>query len=315
MDFNEFGRLWRGFQASRVVITAVELKVFDRLKRPKTAAEAARVMKTDLRAMEILLDALTGIRLLNKKGARYSLTRAARHFLLTDAPHYQGDIIMHGSTMWDNWSALTEVVLTGKPARRAFNFHAFIMGMDNVSRKRAPELVRTLGTKGVGKVLDLGGGPGTNSIAFAKKGLDVTLFDYPETLKIARKVARSAGVKLRMKGGDFTVDPIGRGYDLILVSQIFHAYDEDSCRAITGKCFDALAPGGRIAVQEIPVTEDRTDPPSGALFAINMLVATEGGRTYPAPEICEWLEDAGFIKPKVKELKETVLIEAARPRG
>ena len=312
----EFGRLWRGFQGARVVLTAVELKLFDRLKTPRTVPEVARLLKTDRRATGILLDVLAALRLINKLGTRFSLTPVAKRHLLSGSPEYQGHIIMHGVSMWENWGGLTEVMKTGMPARRAFDHHSFIMGMDNLSKKRAPELVRAIPLKGVKTALDLGGGPGTNAIALASKGINVTLFDYPETIQIARKVARREGVALRFKGGDFmhhSINGSGKGYDLVLVSQIYHAYSPEDCQEVTARCFEALAPGGRIVVQEIPVDDTRTSPPWGALFAINMLVGTAGGQTYPPSEVKAWLKEAGFKRPSIKHMKETVLIQAVKP--
>ena len=40
--------------------------------------------------------------------------------------------------------------------------------------------------------------------------------------------------------------------------------------------------------------ESRTNPPDGAMFAVNMLVATESGDTYTFEEVREDLEKAGF---------------------
>ena len=40
--------------------------------------------------------------------------------------------------------------------------------------------------------------------------------------------------------------------------------------------------------------ENRVTPDHGALFALNMLVATNEGDTYTEREITEWLHMAGF---------------------
>ena len=42
--------------------------------------------------------------------------------------------------------------------------------------------------------------------------------------------------------------------------------------------------------------EDRTRPVAGALFAVNMLVATEGGGTFTLGELREDLEVGGFAQ-------------------
>ena len=318
MNFEELGNLWRGFQQSRVMLTAVELGVFDKLKKPKTVKEAARLLKSSLRGTEILLKALTSLKVIKKSGEKYVNTPIANKHLVKGAPEYYGDIILHYSSMWEGWSQLTEVVRTGKPAQRTRDkksFESFIMGMHNLSIKRAPELVKAIGMDGVRHALDLGGGPGTNALEMAKYANKVTLFDYPEALKIERRVARGAKVKISYKPGDFTTDPIGNSYDLILVSQIYHAYSEAASLELTKKCHDALVPDGRIAVQEFDISKDRTSPPGGALFSVNMLVGTSGGNTYHTSHIASWLKEAGFVGVKTKKLSQTVLVTARKPLG
>ena len=330
MELNELANTWRGFQASRVMLTAVELGVFDKLKKPKTIKEAARSLKTSLRGTEVLLKVLVALKVLRKSGGKYSNSQVANKYLVKGAPEYHGDIILHYSSMWNSWSNLTEVVKTGKPSPRSRDpksFESFIMGMHNLSIKRAPELIKAIGMGGVTHALDLGGGPGTNAMEMAKqihKMGKVTLFDYPETLKIAQKVARRDGASsagrstkrmISYKGGDFTEDPIGNSYDLILVSQIYHAYSEEASLEITKKCHDALVPGGRIAVQEFVVSKDRTSPPGGALFSVNMLVGTTGGNTYHTSHIASWLREAGFVRVKVTPLRETVLVMGSKRKA
>ena len=40
--------------------------------------------------------------------------------------------------------------------------------------------------------------------------------------------------------------------------------------------------------------KERTTPPFGAFFALNMLVGTEDGDTYTEAEIKSWLKKSGF---------------------
>ncbi len=42
------------------------------------------------------------------------------------------------------------------------------------------------------------------------------------------------------------------------------------------------------------MNNDRTQPTSGAVFAINMLVGTESGDCFTEPEVTEMLTAAGF---------------------
>jgi hypothetical protein len=60
---------------------------------------------------------------------------------------------------------------------------------------------------------------------------------------------------------------------------------------------------------------NRTHPPQGTLFAINMLVNTKGGDTYTFAEIREALEKAGFVDGKMVRKGERMdcLVEAHKP--
>lgn len=322
MKFEELSYIWRGFQQSRVILTAVELGVFNKLTKPKTLKEAARSLKTSLRGTEILFNALVAVKVIKKapgKIDRYVNSAMANKHFVKGAPEYYGDFIKWHASTWQGWSNLTEVVKTGEPSthkRDAKSLETLIHGMHNLSIKRAPELVKAIGMKGVNHALDLGGGPGTNALEMAKSVDKVTIFDYPEALKIARRIARTdgKGVSLIYKGGDFTCDSIGTNYDLILLSQIYHTYPVDASIELTKKCYDALQPGGRIAVQELVIDRDKTSPAAGALFTVNMLLGTPGGNMYHSSEIGGWLKECGFIQVKVKRLSATMLITARKPK-
>ena len=313
-DLAGLRKLYLGFVSSRVILTANNLKIFENLKKASSATEIAEKLNIDPRATEIVLDALTGIGLVSKsRTGRYRNTPESNRYLVKGARLYQGDIIKHASTMWQNFSALDDVVRTGRPARRGFDHESFIMGMHNLTVFRTESLAKALGLKGIKKMLDLGGGPGTNAIAMAKKGIQSTVFDLPETINIAKKVARREGVKgIRFIAGDFHVDSIGSGYDLILLSQIFHAFSAEENIALLRKCNTAVNLGGKVVVQEFPINDNRTSPPHSALFSVNMLVGTERGMCYSPKEIKRWLAETGFKNIGITYLPETVLIMGER---
>jgi hypothetical protein len=47
--------------------------------------------------------------------------------------------------------------------------------------------------------------------------------------------------------------------------------------------------------------ESRTDPPGGAIFALNMLVGTAAGDTYTESEVRKWMEEAGLSEINRRE--------------
>jgi ubiquinone/menaquinone biosynthesis C-methylase UbiE len=303
------------FTTSRIILTANTYRLFDHLEEGgKTALQLSRKLATDKRATELLINSLVALGLLKKTNILYANTGLSSQFLVSGKPDYQGDIISHYNILWDNWSGLDTVLKTGKPHKKSFNHRSFIMGMHNLSLPRVQEVFRRINLKGVKRILDLGGGPGTYSIAFAHKRIHATLMDYPETLKIAKKLIKKAGVEklVRLLPGDFSTDDIGSNYDLILISQIFHAYNAEASISILKKSHRALSKGGRVVVQEFLLNESRTSPQAGALFAINMLVNTVNGRTYTPKEMISWLKKAGFSTVRKTILNDYVLVTGTK---
>ncbi len=308
-ELRELRKLWSGFWASRVVLTANNLRVFDCLGTDRTAKEVAGLIKADIRATEILLNALAGLGLLRKKSKRFHNSAIAKRFLVKGSPLFQGDIIKHADTLWHNWSGLDEVIRTGTLVRKAHDHDSFIRGMHNVAVLRVGKVIRALDLKGIEKALDLGGGPGTYSIELARKGISVTLFDLPETIPISRDIVKETGTEgITFQAGDFLVDDIGNGYDLIFISQVLHSFSPEMNRRILAKCAKALKPGGKVTVHEFYIDSTLASPMDSALFSVNMLVNSDGGRCYAPREIMGWLSEAGFRKCGKKELEDTVLV-------
>ncbi len=306
-DLNHLRLHW-SFWSSRIILTANNFRVFDHLGEGKEAGELALLLGVDKRGIELLMNALCGLGIIEKRDDRYLNTPLADNYLVSGSPWYQGDMVKHYDTLWQNWSNLDEIVRTGKPVRRASDHSAFIRAMHNNGILKARQVMDSLDLSGVTTALDLAGGPGTYSMELVRRGVNVTLFDLPDTVVIARELAAEAGIGLTFREGDAQLDSVGKGYDLIFISHLFHSYSPQENRSIIDNCRGGLNPGGRIVVQEFFINDTLTQPAMGALFAVNMLVNTEGGRCYAPAEIAGWLRDAGFTQTEEIRLDETVLV-------
>jgi len=175
--------------------------------------------------------------------------------------------------------------------------------MEDNARERAAAVAASVPLRPGERLLDLGGGPGTYAVEWAKRytGSPVTVFDTADTLRITRKILREKGASrlVRLEEGDFLSDPLGGPYDLIWISQILHAYSEKDCLRLLRKARRALAPGGRVGVQEFLLKENKTGPPGPLFFSVHMVAVTEGGRAYSAVEVASLLRAAGFRKVTV----------------
>lgn len=313
----EWLRRISSFASSRIILTANRYRIFDLLEKGgRSAVQVSRALKADRRATEVLLNSLTAIGLLKKKDGLYRNDAVASRYLVKGKPGYQGDIMDHYHVLWENWSDLDRVVKTGKPSRKSRDHSSFILGMHNIALQRAEDVVTSIDLRGVKNVLDMGGGPGTYSMAFARRNVAATLFDAPETMKISKRLIKEAGLQkmITLKSGDFTRDDVGNSYDMVFISQIFHAFGPEACLALLRKGYSSLKPGGKVAVQEFYLDETKTGPLHGAIFAVNMLVNTANGRTYTPKEISAWMKKAGFGQTRVKVLGDTVLVTGSKKK-
>lgn len=296
----------RGLMSSRVLLTAVELRVFDVLQRSSTAEDVAATLGTDPRATDRLLNALVGLGLITKdEDDRFENTVESWRFLVSESAESMVGPLRHYAYLWESWSELTEVVRTGKPVRRERTpeqeqdrVEAFMAAMDRFAQERAPAVVRLVDLSEAATMLDIGGGPATYSIAFCRRypNLRVTLFDLPAVAPIAKERIDDAGLahRIRVQTGDFHGDPFDGDYDFALLSHILHSNSPGQNRALLAKTFAALAPGGVLLVQDFFTDDSKALPPFAALFGINMLVNTETGDVYSETEITDWLLKTGF---------------------
>jgi (2Fe-2S) ferredoxin len=298
-------RTIRGFQESRVVLTAIELDVFTAVGPGGDAAEVARKLGSNARATEMLLNALASMDLLLKKDGIFRNAPTSARYLVKGSPDDARAGLMHTANLWVHWSTLTECVRTGTAAdcgetsERGDDWtESFIAAMHRNAAERAPAVVHAVGTHNIGRMLDVGGGSGAYSIAFAKahEGLTAEIFDLPAVVKIAQSHIDRAGLGARVKTriGDLRADPFGDGYDLVFVSAICHMLSFKENRDLIWKCYSALAPGGLLVVQEFFLEENKTAPLTAVLFSLNMLVGTKAGSSYSIGECSGWFKEAGF---------------------
>ncbi len=289
-----------GFRESRAMLTAVELDLFEAVGQGGSAAEAAARLQADPRATEMLLNALTAMGMLEKRGGVFRNTAAAARYFTSASPDNARLAIMHQARLWRAWSHLTESVRSGRPAppEPVPATEAFIAAMHRNAAERAPQVVNAVGAAGVRLLLDVGGGSGAYSIAFARANpeLRAEILDRATVVEIARGHIAEAGLSGRIAArvGDLRTDALGGPYDLVLVSAICHMLSPEENLDLLARCRAALAPSGRIAIQDFIMTPDKTAPRFGALFSLNMLVNTEGGASYSEPEYAEWMRKAGF---------------------
>jgi len=300
-----------GFAPTMMLEAGVSLRVFDILDGgPKSAETVASLAGASVRGMRVLMNGLASIGLLTTSGTGlYGLAPDTAAFLVNGKPAYMGALTRHlAQDLIPMWQGLSGVVRTGKP-NTAVNqpgggaefFENFVEDLYPMSYPAATALAAVLDVaKAVGpvKALDLAAGSGVWGIALAKQSphVSVTAVDWLNVLNVTRKVAEREGVtgQFSYVAGDLAEADFGGGYNIATLGHILHSEGEERSRALLKKTGAAMAKGGTIAIAEFLVNEERSGPPMGLIFGINMLVATEHGGTYSFGEIAGWLGEAGF---------------------
>jgi ubiquinone/menaquinone biosynthesis C-methylase UbiE len=291
----------RAFRESRVLLTAIELDVFAAIGEGADTAAVAGKIGADPRAAEMLLNALAGMGVLEKHDGVFRNTPLAAKELRGESRQ----ALMHTVNLWPRWSALTECVRAGRAvahqpleARGNDWTAAFIAAMHRNATERAPVVIEAVGAGSVRKMLDLGGGSGAYSIAFARANADLRaeILDLATVVPIARGHIERAGLSERIsaRAGNLEQASYGAGFDLVLLSAICHMLSPGENRAVLRKSFQALASGGRLVIQDFLLEHDKTAPLDAALFSLNMLTGTAAGSSYNEDEYTEWLVETGF---------------------
>jgi predicted O-methyltransferase YrrM len=296
---------------SRIILSAIELEIPDHLeKAPLSAEQVAQGLDLNLRATELLLNALCGIGLLNKENGLYKNTDETSDRFVTTSKNYGGNALRHYNQLWKTWSDLTTCVKSGRPSpvsgyTNESEYEAFVSAMDDYAFQRANQLATQLKINEDKPFLDLGGGPGTYSIAFCKSysRLRSWIFDRPVAIKIAKANTRKYGLESQVDfiEGDFLKDPVTGTYGTVWASHIIHAYGEQNNIELLEKIYLAVEPGGQFYLQDFFLDSTMASPAPSAVFAINMLVNTAEGRTYSFDEVTGWLKSVGFTDIAIED--------------
>jgi hypothetical protein len=313
------------YQRTAALRAAVELDLFTAIGEGGDSAAAALAGRCGAaeRGVRILCDFLVVLGFLTKRDGRYGLTPDAATFLDRRSPAYAGGAIAfllspHVAGAFDHLTAAVRSGGTAMPeAGTVAPDHPVWV---DFARAMAPrmampaEVLAALVTAGAAdrplRVLDLAAGHGLYGIALARRnpGSRVTAQDWPAVLAVAAQNARAAGLGDRfatLPGSAFDVD-FGAGYDVVLLTNFLHHFDEPTCVTLLTKVRAALADGGRAVALEFIPDENRVSPPDSATFALTMLATTPAGDAYTAAEYGRMFRAAGFGQSDLHPLPPTM---------
>ena len=314
-SFDQFRDLVALYRLPRVLLTALELDLFTVMgtRSWKMSALATR-LQVSVRGLDILCRNLASAGVLEKRGGVYRSGKIAATNLNASHGDYRGGYVKLIRDHWEDWGKLTNSIKTGRPLdddmpddpayRREFTW-----AMHHRSMDVAPGVAAQLDLRRARTLLDLGGGPGTYALAFLQKNprLEAVVADRAPALEVSREIAGRVkhGRRLSYLPLDFIKDDIPGRYDVIWYSNVLHIYSVEENRRVFQRAAAALNPGGRLLIQDAFLLDaDGIYPQEANLFAVTMLLFTEGGNTYSLEETGQWLRAAGFGRVRSIPLKK-----------
>jgi len=252
-----------GVRTLAVLMTAVELRLFDVLQEPKRVEELSEELKCDKRLLRIFCKALCSLNLLREVDGKYFNSEIAEEFLRETSFYSQRIFIMENlRENFESWVKLKGILKSGPLKKESQEFfperiHSLAQNALLGELQKTVEIVSSLPEfRRAKRLLDLGGGHGLYSIAFTavNEGLEAHVFDLPKVLEVTEEYIKKFGAeRVKTIPGNFFKDDLGRDYDVV-----FSSYNPGGKKKeLIPKIHSALREGGIYINRQIfPEKED-----------------------------------------------------------
>jgi ubiquinone/menaquinone biosynthesis C-methylase UbiE len=300
------------FFDSAVLFALFETDIFKFLASgPKTVQELQKSIGGNEASLRATLDAAVALKILSLEDGRYAASEAFLDCLAREqSPAYLGEWVAFLHAFATPLLQLGNAVKTGSvPGEQLGELSEdenqpkrMTVAMDAYARTRGVEIVDRLDLSRSRRLLDLGCGPGTYSMAIVERFPQVraTLLDSPTAISQARRLAaeRNLSHRLEFVAIDARKYEPAEPFDTILVSNVLHMIGPEESVNLLKRCYRMMTPGGRMIVQAQYLNDDRVSPRWPTLLNLMQRIATPHGRNHAISETRDWLEQAGFRNVK-----------------
>ena len=312
----------QGFMASKHLFAASELGLFEALGQGPVDLDglAARTGLTR-RTARISADAMVAIGMLERKGDVYANSPVAAAFLSGTTESDMRPLLR----FWDKlsypaWTDLAGALGRGRPAREIFEIDDELVpvmsaGIEAATTAACHALPEVAGLPAGSRVLDIGGGTGSWSIALAAAdpALAATVLELADVVPVAQARIGTTDVADRVDArvGDVLTGELPRGYDAFLMANVVHYFTPETNESILRRVRAVVEPGARLLLADFWTDPTHTDPLPAALMAGEFAIHVNDGDVYSVEEATAWLAGTGWRLTDHKPLAGPISLVAA----
>lgn len=314
-NFEQFLReIAMGFERSQIFLTAFELKIFTKLKRPETSKNLIREMGLHPEITARFLDVLTAMKLLCKKGEHYQTAPELIPFLVEGEPYFSlyVESVCKEREIWINMKkTLVEGIISNKEKERfAYTQESLEWTAKDCERGRLQKTLKLVCAlpefKTARRLIDLGGGHGLFAIGFAQENpnLEVIVYDQPEITGLASEYIERYGVQDRVKvlSGDYLQEDFGTGYDIVFEALSLEGGEEEA-KILYQKVADSLNPRGMFITQLFTLDDFETSPLSTLILDLKeKITGNRQMHLMTNKKLFDLFENVGLIGEQIFEV-------------
>jgi SAM-dependent methyltransferase len=297
-------QLASGFMAAKHLFAANQLGLFEALAdSPATLDALAARTGLTRRAARISADAMVALGLLEVQDGTYRNGTAAARFLAGPGPHDLRPFLR----FWDQisypaWTRLAEALASGPP-REIFELDDTLQqvasaGIEAILAGPAAALPQVFDFGLHTRLLDIGGGTGSWSIAIARRHPHITgaVLELPTATELARSRVAAArlGHRITVITGDAMTGELPAGYDVFLLANLIHYWSPEQNQDLLGRVRRAAQPGSALLLADFWTNPAHTEPLQAALMAGEFAVHLRTGDVYSVEEVRGWLDHTGW---------------------
>ena len=280
-------------------------------EHPSDKEEICRNFKIAERPTDVMLTLFVAMGYVARKGEDFEVTPIAREHLVSGSPFFLGP---YYASLKDRpvCKDFLQVLRTDKPANwgsfkdekdwaRAMEDDTFAQNFTAAMDCRGVFLGQALAKAhdfaGYTKLLDIAGGSGIYacSIVTHHAHLSAAVYEKSPVHRVAAAAIARRGFseRVRVIEGDMFKAQLPGGFDLHLISNVLHDWNEKTVAALLAKSHAALEPGGMLIIHDVHINEEKSGPLPNAAYSAMLMHATDG-KCYSLSELCPMLLELGF---------------------